>query len=209
MNRLKLAVLALVAALAAATGASGCSSPASYPAPASYTVSFMGTCYVGVIYSGDEAAMFPGVAPTCIRQVFPANQPVMGGIEWALWTQLLTYDSWYHSGLYYDNILYPMSTRYHVTIVGRTSFTSVSHDFDTRNASVIKTTSAKAKWSNGKTGAYKFPTSNTKAKNKPITNYGSGAGTDNSNTAKSGGKTGTAPKAPAVKPAKPAAPRRH
>jgi hypothetical protein len=121
------------------------------------------------MYDTHEVDML-GAPATCVRMLYPSYPPAAGTLQAALWTYLLTYDSYYHSGLFYDQVLSPMQPRYHVTIVNKTSFINTSSSFDRTYATQIKANSARAKYSNGKTGAYSFPTSNARAKAKPLTN---------------------------------------
>lgn len=215
----------LIATLLAALGASACgtfsSGTTSYPAPTSYTVSYMGTCYAGYMYDANEVATYGASIPaTCVRMAFPPAPPLMGTPQWFLWDQIfLPYNNYWHSGYYYDQVLQPMSVHYHVTIVQKTAFMSNSATFDQRYSKQIQADAGKAKWSNGKTGPYTFPTSNTNAANKPLTNTqqqqannsnstSRNLGTDNSSSARTNNRgplTNTAPKAPSAP--KPAAPR--
>jgi hypothetical protein len=164
------------------------------------------------MYDPHEAD-YLGAPSGCIRTLYPSYPPVLvTSPSYALWSYLLTYDSFYHSGFYYDQYLTPMSSRYHVTIINKTSYTNYASSFDRTYGSQIKNQSAKAQWSGGKKGNYNFPSSNQNAKNKPLTNVGSNTGSSNYGTSNSkdrsgpltnsgtgskttsGGKTGTAPK---------------
>lgn len=182
MNRIKSALLGIAVAIALLGGvvACGTSNNQAPPMPASFVVNYAGTCYVGYEYTPDEL-LYTGafIPPNCIRMAYPAYPPTTGLVSFGymilLWNHYLSYDTYYHSSYYYDHVI--IRTHYSIS---RASFVSYSHDFDSRNASSIKTYSAKAKWSNGKTGAYKFPTSNSKVNSGPITNKSGNTGFSNS-----------------------------
>lgn len=205
------ALLLIVVGLTAA-----CSrDPGTPPAPRSWYVTVPGgACYVGYIYDRHEAE-FVSVPQACTPMLYPSYEPVPRMVDYAaaveLWNFELTYANFIHSGYYYDTYLSPMSARYNITIVTQKSYIGTWSTFDKVNAPQIKAHSAKAQWSNGKTGNYNFPASNQAARNKPLTNANTGGsnayGTSNSRdrsgpitntgsgsrtgTTSSGGKTGS------------------
>jgi hypothetical protein len=198
--RLVTAVALALALIAASLNLGACDSYQDYPAPATYTVTYQGQCYAGYMYDPHEAD-YLGVPGTCQRLIYPSYPPVVTtSANYLLWSYLLEYDGFYHSGFYYDQYLTPMSSRYHVTIINKTSYTNYTSSFDRTYSSQIKTNSAKATWSGGKRGSYSFPSSNQNARNKPITNGGGNYGTSNSRDRtgpiSNGGSRPTAPKPP-------------
>jgi hypothetical protein len=181
MNRLTRTLLALAVAFGIALPTTvACSSPAvTYPTPATWYVGYMGTNYCGYTWDPHEIDMY-GSGLACQKVVWPSMGAAVlaGSLNAALMSYLTEYDGFYHSGLWYDQYYAPIGARYHVTVISRQTFTSYSHDFETKYAKDIKTNTGKAKWSNNKTGAYDFPTSNKNAKNKPLTNNTQKAGSD-------------------------------
>lgn len=203
MNRIKLALLGVAAAVGLAAGVAACGGPAAYPTPASYTIPYGNTVYCPYEYDEHEIDMygqFDGYN-TCTRVAFPSLSAVpTTGLQLALMGYWTTYSGFYESGYWYDTYYQPLGARYHVTVISRTSYLSNVSTYQRTYASQIKTNSAKATWTGGKTGTYKFPTSN-QAATKPLTNTGGGnAGANNQAPAKTGAK----PAAPAPKPAAPA-----
>lgn len=212
MNRTKLRIaallLAVVGAVATLTGCSASTRTVAYPTPSVWTVSYLGDLYCPYEYSPYEVDMYGYTGP-CTRVPFPSitAAPAAGTLNAALAVYWTTYSSFFEGGGYwYDQYYAPIGPRYHVTVIARTSYLNNASTFQHTYAGQVKTNSAKAKYSNGKTGNYTFPTSNAKAKNKPITNVGttgknskttSNVGTDNSNTGgarstgTSSGKTGS------------------
>lgn len=170
----------------------GCSSsPAlvDYPPPQVLTVTVGAQCYVGYQYNDYEADVL-GVPTTCTRMIYPSYRPPLtSSPEYALWIHLLTYDSFYHSGYYYDQFLAPGAATHHVVIVNKTSYINTTTSFDREHSAEIKADSAKATWKGGQTGAYKFPNTNQNSRTKPATagtpapkRDTSNVGSDNSNS---------------------------
>lgn len=185
----------LVALLLASTGLAACGDDTvDYPTPASWTVSYGGQTYCGYQYDEHEIDMYGPVA--CVRVQYPSVSviTVVGSLGAILLDYLTEYDGFYHSGYWYDQYYSPLGARYQVTVIQRTTYLDNSRAFEDKYAGQIKTNSAKAKWSSGKTGTYSFPASNAKAKNKPATN-----------TPKAATPKAATPKPPAPKPATPKA----
>lgn len=188
MKRFKAAGIAVAFALLVASLA-GCfrSGPVlvDYPTPTSYTVVYHGTTYCPYQYDIHEIDLYTGV-PACRRVAFPSISvvPTPGTLDYELAMYRTTYSSWLDSGLWYDSYYAPVGPRYHVAVISRTTYLSNASTFERTYASQIRQNSAKAQWSGGKTGNYKFPTSNANAKTKPLgnaaSNTGSWAGTSNS-----------------------------
>jgi hypothetical protein len=189
MRRLRLAFGALL--LAAGLAAAGCSSTVAYPTPATWTVAYGGADYCGYVFDPHEVDMYGPLS--CRRVMFPSAVAVVapGTLAWALLGYLETYDGFYHSGYWYDQYYAPIGARYHVTVVSRTVFTSNAHTFESKYGGQIRSRSAKASWRGAKTGNYRFPTSNSNARNKPLTNAraGNGGGSRYTTTTTGGGST--------------------
>lgn len=198
----------LVLAIAVSTSTVACSSgPVVYPMPNTMAVNYLGTNYCGYRYDPAELNMYGAAVPNgiydpitnpygCHPYLFPPNPGVANSIGAAMFNHLETYDSFYNSGYWYDQYYAPIGSRYHVTLISRVSYINLSNDFNHTYATQIKQKEANAVW-HGKSGTikgnYNFPTSNSRAANKPVTNTGkttnSGSfGTDNS---RSVGKTGS------------------
>lgn len=169
----------------------GCSSQPSGPRPSSFAVSYMGTNYCPYVYSAYEINMYGVNTSTCTPMAFPSVSmtPAMGTIDYALWQYRLTYADFYDSGYWYDTYYYPIGSRYHVSIVSRTSYMSMSSTFNKTYAPQIKTYSSKAKWSSGQSGRYTFPASNAKAYS--AANKNSSGNKTTSNTGFSNTKSGS------------------
>ncbi len=191
MLRTKLALAAIAAALIAAATLAGCGSRyQDYPAPTTWTVTYHGSCYAGYMYDPHELD-YLGVPDTCYRMVYPSYPPALAAsANFELWTYLLTYDTFLHSGYYYDQYLTPMSSRYQVTIISKTSYLNYTSSFDRTYATQIKNQSAKATWTGGKTGNYTFPSSNSNARNKPLTNGPNNGGSGGAGSPNSRDRTG-------------------
>ncbi|HEY6020970.1 MAG TPA: hypothetical protein VIY48_14030 [Candidatus Paceibacterota bacterium] len=180
-------ILAATISLGTAGLVSGCGNAAP-PMPASLVVTYGNTCYAPYEYTSYELNMYGlNRIGACQPIEFPSisMQPPSGTLAYALWRHRTTYSSFYDSGYWYDTYYAPTASRYHVTVISRTSYLNTSRTFTTTYSSAIKTNSAKGKWSNGKTGSYRFPASNGKLSNSSNRNY-------NSNTGNGGfsGKTG-------------------
>lgn len=180
-------------------GVAGCGQPApvDYPAPTTWTVVYQNQSYCGYQYDAHEVDMYGNLVCTRVRYPSYTDAVIAGTLAAAMLAYLQTYDGFYHSGMWYDRFYAPLGPRYHVTVIQKNTFISNSTSFDNRYASQIKTNSAKANWTGGKTGNYKFPSSNAKGKTGPLTNTNistnSAAGSDSrTSTGKTGsGSTGT------------------
>jgi hypothetical protein len=173
LNKFRLAVgLFLAGAVATVVGACGLNSGgAVYPMPQTMYVSYQGQNYCGYVYDQHEIDMY-GMALTCQRVMFPGPNVavVPGTLDWYLLSYLETYDGFYHSGFWYDQYYAPIGPRFHVSVYQKTTYLSYTHTFDTKYSRDIGTKERTAKWSNGKAGNYTFPSNNSKARNKPLTN---------------------------------------
>ncbi len=127
----------------------------------------------------------------CHPYQFPANPGLAGSIDWYLFRNLEMYSDFYNSGYWYDQFYAPIGVRYHVTVIPRVSYLNTTSYFTRTYATQIRQQSASAVY-RGKSGTikgkYNFPTSNSRAANRPATvtrsrtsNSGS-FGTDSSHT---------------------------
>jgi hypothetical protein len=176
MKRFSLALTALLLTLGLAGAATACSSTVAYPTPATWTVNYAGADYCGYIYDPHEVDMYGGPL-TCRRAMFPSPVAVVvpGTLQWALLGYLEEYDGFFHSGYWYDQYYAPLGARYQVTVISKTVFTSNARTFEIKYGRDIRTRSAKANWRGAKTGTYQFPTSNSRARSKPLTNTNAGS----------------------------------
>lgn len=184
------AVIALAAGIGIGTACSS-RSTVTYPAPASFTVYDDATCYVGYQYDPAEVRMYPGIPAGCTAVAFPSISyvPPTGTLAFALATHMARYDSFYHSGYWYDQYYAPLAPRYGVHLsVTKNVFIDNSRTFEKTYASQIRTESQRATYvdAKGKTiknsSSYSFPSSNSKAANRPLTNTNGKNANANSNT---------------------------
>lgn len=176
-----LAVVVASAALAAGAGAAttACSSPQPVTAAdVSYDPAVWGPTYQGQTYCGWELTPAECIGRPGIPMQFPTAQPpLVGSLAWAMWTDYLTYPTYYHSDRYYNTIIVG---RAHYTKVNINVFHAQTKTFDTRYATAESKYDAAAK--------YKGPGGKVYTGNK----YGSASTTGVGNRKSTTGGTGNA-----------------
>ncbi len=176
----------IIAGTLAIAGLAGCDTSSNNPpAPTSFIVNYGGTAYCGYVYSPYEIDMYRSAnyfIPTCTPIQFPSISivPPAGTLAAALAGYWTTYSPFWGSGYWYDTYYSPIGSRYHVSVISRTTFNSNVTIFTHTYSSQIKTNTAKAKWTGGKTGNYSFPSSNIKKTSVNNSKYNSNVGTTNS-----------------------------